>query len=59
MNGTNVNFGDKILQKQKVTNIDDIDANKKLISKEEPYGIKIHLNTLLDTVIMMLLNHYA
>ena len=65
MSGTNVNFGNKKIKKsdfyknKKVTNIDDIDANKKLVSKEEPYGIKIHLNTLLDTIIMMLLNHYA
>ena len=41
-----------------VTKIDDIDV-KILASNEEPYGSKNHLNTLLDTMIMMLLDHYA
>ena len=42
----NVNFGDKKIKKsdfyknKKVTRIDDIDANKILVSKEEPYGAK-------------------
>ena len=42
----NVNFGDKKIKKsdfyknKKVTRIDDIDANKILVSKEEPYGTK-------------------
>ena len=46
MSGKNVNFGDKKILKgdfyknKKVTNIDDIDANKILVSKEEPYGTK-------------------
>ena len=44
---------------EKVTNIDDIDVIKILFSKEDPYGTKIHLNTLFDTIIMMLLDHYA
>ena len=44
---------------KKVTKTDDIDANKILVSKEEPYGTKIHSDTLLDTIIMMLLDHYA
>ena len=39
--------------------IDDIDFNKILVSKEEPYGTKIISNTLLDTMIMMLLDHNA
>ena len=61
----NVNFGDKKNQKsdfyknKKVTRIDDIDANKILVSKEEPYSAKVHLNTLSDTMIMMLLDRYA
>ena len=29
-----------LLQKKKVTKIDDIDVNKILVSKEEPYGTK-------------------
>ena len=46
---------------KKVTKINDIDVNKILVSKEEPYGIKlrINLNTLLDTMIKMLLDHYV
>ena len=65
MSGKNVNSGYKKIKKsdfcknQKVTKIDDIHANKILVSKEEQYGTKIHLNTLLDTIIIMLLDHYA
>ena len=46
MNGKNVNFADKKIKKsdfyknKKVTNRDDIDANKILVSKEEPYNKK-------------------
>ena len=42
MSGKNVNFGDKKILKgdfyksKKVTNIDDIDANKILVSRKEP-----------------------
>ena len=44
MSGKNVNFEDKKIKKsdfyknKKVTTIDDIDVNKILVSKEEPYG---------------------
>ena len=44
--GQNVNFENKKIKKsnfynnKKVTKIDDIDVNKILISKEEPYGTK-------------------
>ena len=46
MNIKNVNSGDKKMEKsdfyknKKVTRIDNIDANKILASKEEPYGTK-------------------
>ena len=46
MSEKNLNFGDKIIKKsdfyrnKKVAKIDDIDVNKTLISKEEPYGTK-------------------
>ena len=46
MSEKNVNFGDKKMKKsdfyknKKVTKIDDIDVNKILVSKEEPYGTK-------------------
>ena len=42
----NVDFGDKknkisdFYKNKKVTKIDDIDVNKILLSKEEPYGTK-------------------
>ena len=65
MSEKNVNFGGKknkkkwLLQKQKITRVDQIDVNGILVSKEEPYVQKIHLNTSSDTMIMMLLGHYA
>ena len=68
MSGKNVNFEDKKIKKsdfhknKKVTKIDDIDViylGNIDVSKEEPYDTKIHLNTLLDTMIMMLLDPYA
>ena len=44
MSGKNINFDVKkkkrLLQKQKVFQIDDIDVNKILVSKKEPYGTK-------------------
>ena len=48
-----------IFTKTKVTKIDDINVNKILVSREEPYGQKILSNTLLDTMTMTLLDHYA
>ena len=45
-------------QNKKIFNIDDIDVNKILFSRKEPSGKKMHLNTLLDIMIMMLLDHY-
>ena len=44
---------------KRITKIDQIDVNGILVSKEEPYVQKIHLNTSSDTMIMMLLGHYA
>ena len=46
MSGKNINFGEKKIQKsefyknKKVNSIDDIDVNKILVSKKEPYGTK-------------------
>ena len=46
MGGKNVNFVDKKIKKsdfyknKELTKIDDIDVNKILVSKEEPYGTK-------------------
>ena len=67
MSRNSINFDDKKFKtsgfynnkNKKIFNIDDIDVNKKLVSKREQYGKNIiHLNTLLGTMIMMLLNHY-
>ena len=44
---------------KKTFQIDNINVNKILVSKKEPYGTKMHLNTLLDIMIMMLLDHYV
>ena len=46
MSGESLNFDDKKIEKsdfyknKKIFNIDDIDVNKILVSKKEPYGIK-------------------
>ena len=45
--------------KKKVTKIDDIDVNKILVSKEEPYGTKIYSKTLPDTMAKIFLDHYG
>ena len=65
VSGKNINFGDEKIKKinlfknKNVINIDDIDLNKILVSEEDPYGTKNPLNTLLDTAITMLLDHFA
>ena len=65
MSGNNINFDNKKIKKndfynknKKIFNINDIDVNKKLVSKKEKYGKLIHLNALLGIMITMLLNHY-
>ena len=46
MSGKNINFEDKKIKKsdfyknKKINRIDDIDVNKILVSKKEPYGTK-------------------
>ena len=64
MSGKNINWQQKnqesnFYKNKEVKKIDDIDISKVLVSKEEPYGTKVHLNTSLDTMIMMLSCHYA
>ena len=65
MSGKNINFNDKKIKKsifyknKAINNIEDIDVNNIIVSKKEPYGIKTHLNTLLDIMIMMLLDRYV
>ena len=64
MSGKNIIFNDEMINKsnfyrnKKSFIIDDTDVNKILISKKEPYGKKTHLNTLLDIMMMILLDHY-
>ena len=41
MSGKSINFDNKkIKKKKKKTSIDDVDVNKILVSKKEPYGTK-------------------
>ena len=61
MSGKSINFDNNKIKKsnfyknKKIFKIDDLEI---LVSKKEPYGKKIHLNTLLDIMIMMLLDLY-
>ena len=65
MSGRNINFDNKKNQKsdfyknKKVFQIDDVDLKKILVSKKTISHKKTHLNTLLDIMIMMLLDHYV
>ena len=65
INGESLNFDDEKINKndfyknKKPVIIDDIDVNKILFSKKEPYGKKVHFNTLLDMMIMITLDHYV
>ena len=60
MSGKSINFDDKKINKsnfyknKKICKIDELDVNKILVSRKEPYGKKIHLNTLLDIMMMMM-----
>ena len=65
MSRKNISFDDKKIKKsnfyknKKLLNIYDIDVDKILISKKEPYGKKANLNTVLDIMIMMSLELYV
>ena len=64
MSGKSVSFDNKKLRRsgfyknKKVFQIDNIDANKMLLKKNHVVH-KIDLNTLLDKVIMILLDRYV
>ena len=66
MSGNNINFDNKKVKisdfyknkNKKIFNIDSIDVNKILVSKKYHMAKIIHLNTLLDIMIMILLDHY-
>ena len=47
------------IKNKKLFNIDDIDVNKILVSKKEAYVKKAGLNTSLDIVTIMSLDHYV
>ena len=65
MSGKNINFDDQKIKKstfyknKTINTIENIDVNNILVSKKELYGNKNSLNTLLDTMIIILLGHYA
>ena len=65
MSEMNINFGDKKIEKtdfynnKEIFNIDDIDVNKILVSKKNHTANIMHLNTLLDIMAMILLDHYV
>ena len=48
-----------IKENKKIFNIDDIDVNEILVSKKNHMAKILHLYTLLDIMIMMLLDHYV
>ena len=65
MSGKSINFDDKKTNKsnfyknKNLFNIHDLDVNKILVSIRESYGKKIHLNTSLNIMMIMSLDHYA
>ena len=65
MSVKNKNFDDKKIRKstfyknKTINTIENINVNNILVSKKKHTVIKIHLNTLLDTMIMILLDHYV
>ena len=65
MSGKKVNFDDKIIKKsdfyknKKVFHVDDTDANKYQFLKKKHMAQRMHLNTLLDIMIIILLDHYV
>ena len=65
MSGKSVTFGDKKINKskfyknKKLFKTDETDINKILVSKKEPYGKKIDLDTTFDVMMMMSLNRYV
>ena len=55
MSGKNITVDDKKINKsKKLFHIYDVDVNKILISKKEPYVKKTHSNTFMDIMMMSL-----
>ena len=65
MSGKSIHFEDKKINKsnfyknKKLFQTEDIDINKILVSKKNHMAQKIHLNVLLDIMMMMSLNLYV
>ena len=65
MSGKSINFDDKKINKssfyknKKLFSLNYIDVNKILVSKKNHMVQKIHLNTSLDIMMVMLLDHYV
>ena len=59
MSRKNINFEDDFYKNKNVTKIDDTVLIKYKSLKKNHMTQKILLNTLLDTMIMILLDHYA
>ena len=65
MSGKSINFEDKEIsssnfyKNKKPFKIEGIDINDILVSKKGSYGKKTLLNTLLDIMMMMSLDHYV
>ena len=65
MSGKSINFDDKKVNKssfyknKKIFSLNDIYVNKILVSKKDHMVQKIHLNTSLDIMMVMLLGHYV
>ena len=65
MSRKKINFDYKIIEKndfyenKKEFNIDDTDVNKYLFLKKNHMAQRMHLNTSLDIMIMILLDHYV
>ena len=59
MSGKSINLDDKKIKKQRAFQIDEVDDNKILVSKKDHMSQRVHLNTLSNIMIMMLLDHYV
>ena len=65
MNGKNINFGDKKIRKRdfyknkKLSKINDIDVNKILVSKKDPYGTKNSLKYFIGYNDNDIIDHYV
>ena len=65
MSGKTINFNDKknrrsdFYKNKKIFKIGNNDVNNILVSKKEPHGTKSSLNTLLDIMIIILLDYFV